>query len=212
MTTVRELDRRLIEVEQAAAAVREQVTELTVGHDVQAEILTAIQAELIESERLTGTITRLAEGSDALVAALLKVDETAQATTRLGKELAQVKEEGSTTEEIEAKVQEAKELAEKKIEEAKIEADRELRRARRQRNFIVVAVVLLALAVGVGGYRLREQQQRQEYLDCIRSAQTAAGVTTFLAAVAENSIVPEIKSTASDLLVRFEDRPDCEKP
>lgn len=156
--------------DELTASIPERVAALEVGHEVQEQMLVAIQAELIESDRLINSVGRLAEGSDALAAALLKVDATAQATSRLGRELQQVKEDHSTTEEIEDKVAKAKEEAARLASE-KAEQERRDRRTLAKRvvvALIFVVIFLFSLVLYVSDAAHDACQNRQEASKAVR--------------------------------------------
>lgn len=139
-----QLSERVAALEKSVALLQAAAHELRVGHDVQAEILTQIQAELIESDRLLDSVGRLGAGAGALADALIKVDMQQQMLSRLGRQLDEVQANSTTAEEVEAKVKHAKRLATDETAEATARARAERRRLAR-RLIAVIGISVTAL-------------------------------------------------------------------
>lgn len=157
--------------------------------EVQGEILISIQAELIESERLTESIGRLGEGAGSLSAALLQVDRQQQTLTRLGRELQTVKDESITGKDVEEKVTAAKEL---------VEARQRTVRKKLMRG--LVGVLVLAAIIAFASVQYLQAEKTRRIANCERNAATNAAVVKFLNTVAGNSQVPKIKQSAQDVI------------
>lgn len=183
-----------------AESLERRLRAVEVAVEVQAEILTSIQAELIESDRLSSSVERLGDGASELGAALLQVDRNQQALTRLGQQLEGVQEQAATKDEID----EAKKIAD----------DRFRRYHRRVTARARVAAVLGLAAIGTLGGILWHTVDRQNELDaeaCQRAKGTRNAVVKYLSDVERVSTNPVLRDSAGEVVDAF-DRPlDCEQ-
>jgi hypothetical protein len=169
--------------------LEERLRFIEISLEVQGENLTNIHEMLLEQDRLTESIGRLGEGAGSLSVALLQVDAQQKILTRLGEDLQQVKEHSATTEDVEEKVAEAKELAEAK-----------LKATRRKLVRWLTVVVMLAVIIAYFTVQYLQSEKADRIANCERQQRTNAAVVGYLQSVADNSSNPEIKQSAQDVI------------
>lgn len=96
------------------------------------EQLAALQADQVRTDRLGRSVERLGAGAADLGEALRIVDKNQQVLTRLGKELAAVREDAATKQEL---------------EQARVKAEQDLTRRRRRVLAQVLAATVVLLVV-----------------------------------------------------------------
>lgn len=129
-------------------ATEERLRLLEAHVEVQEQLLVAMQAERIEADRLSDSVTRLGDGASALGEALRAVDKQQQMLTKLGQELKEVEDKSVTKEE----------LVEAKREQA--HTTLEFRKRTLQRVYTTGILITLGL-VFAGGVFLEYQARNQ---------------------------------------------------
>ena len=166
--------------------------------DIQSTQMAGIQAELIESDRLTNSVDRLGAGASELGEALLQVDRNQQMLTKLGREIDVVASSSATKDEV---------------AEAKAAADMAMAKYRRRvYGWSAVMTVLGLAAIATLGFLLNHTIERQNDIDaeaCARSTATRDVVVKYLSDVEQHSTNPILRESAGDVVRAFSGPVDC---
>lgn len=121
----------------------QRLRDLEVSVAVQEEILTSIQAELIEAGRLNDSVERLGEGANVLGAALLQVDRNQRELTRLDRYVQKVEEKAATTQDVESRVRQAKVEADLLVKAAAARVLKERKRWAKKVGAVIAVIGLV---------------------------------------------------------------------